>query len=111
MEILRWLAYNVLPVVASIAISVTYIPQIIKTYKVKSVGDISIMFWVLLNVFLGSMFVISLVTFIDTGEWGMLLTQSSNWILALIQFGQIIYYKWFYTGGKIFIDDEWENGY
>lgn len=100
MDILRFLVKSILPMIATTAISVTYVPQIFKTYKVKKVDEISIMFWVLLNIFLASMWLISLVALIDDGNKGMFLTQSSNWFLALIQSGQIVYYKWIYPKRK-----------
>lgn len=92
-EMLRWLAYNILPTIATIAISVTYVPQIIKTHRTKSVNDMSVMFWILLNVFLLCMWTNSLFAFIDSNNVGYFVTQSINWLLAIIQTTQLFMYK------------------
>lgn len=92
-DTLRYFAYNIGPHLATIFITLTYIPQIIKTYKTKNVDGISLWFWILLNLFLVCMWLNSLFSWRDHGNFGFFLTESINFILAIVIFSQIIYYR------------------
>lgn len=92
-DIFRYLAYNVLPHLATLFITLTYLPQIYKTYKTKSVEDISMGFWTLLNLFLICMWTNSIFSWIDSGNFGYFLTETINFGLALVVFSQMIIYK------------------
>jgi uncharacterized protein with PQ loop repeat len=93
MEMLRLFAYNIAPTLATILISITYIPQIVKTYKTKSVEDLSFWFWVILNMFLFCMWTNSLFSLIDSGNVGYFITETINWALAIVVFMQILKYR------------------
>jgi uncharacterized protein with PQ loop repeat len=93
MEMLRFFAYNIAPTLATILISITYIPQIIKTYKTKSVEDLSLLFWVILNMFLLCMWTNSLFSLIDSKNIGYFITETINWGLALVVLIQILKYR------------------
>jgi len=93
MEFLRDIAYVYAPFMASVFVTLTYIPQIVKTHKKKSVEDMSILFWILLNFFLVCMWFNSLFSMIDHNNVGYFITESINFGLALVVFFQIIYYK------------------
>jgi uncharacterized protein with PQ loop repeat len=92
-DLLRHLAYNVLPHFATVFITVTYLPQIYKTWKKKSVEDMSIWFWILLNLFLICMWTNSVFAWIDSGNFGYFMTESVNFGLALVVFAQMIIYR------------------
>lgn len=92
-EALRFFAYNIGPTLATILISITYIPQIIKTYKTKSVKDLSIWFWIILNMFLFCMWTNSLFSLIDSKNIGYFITETINWTLAIVVFVQILIYR------------------
>lgn len=93
LEILRYIAYNVAPTLATIFITVTYLPQIYKTYKTKSVKDLSLAFWIILNMFLLCMWLNSLFSLIDSGNIGYFVTETINWGLAAVVLGQILVYR------------------
>jgi uncharacterized protein with PQ loop repeat len=92
-ELLPVFAYKIAPTAATFLISIAYLPQIIKTFKTKSVGDLSLGFWLLINAFLFCMWSNSLAVLIETGRLGYFITETINWALAAIVLGQILYYR------------------
>lgn len=81
------------PSLATILISIAYLPQIIKTYKTKSVDDLSLGFWVLIVGFLICMVSNATFLLITAAGLGYFLTELANFLLAAVVLGQIIYYK------------------
>lgn len=93
MELFKIWATMIAPVLATILISLTYLPQIIKTYRTKSVKDMSVAFWVLLIGFLICMMSNATYLLITTPNGlGYFLTELANFALAVVVLGQIIYY-------------------
>jgi uncharacterized protein with PQ loop repeat len=92
-EFIRTLAYTVLPTLATIFITITYLPQIYKTHKTKKVDDLALGFWVLLNLFLVCMWTNSLFAWIDSGNLGYFITETINWALAIVVLVQILIYR------------------
>lgn len=93
MELFKIWATMIAPVLATVLISLTYLPQIIKTYRTKSVKDMSVAFWVLLIGFLICMMSNATYLLITTPNGlGYFLTELANFVLAVVVFGQIIYY-------------------
>ena len=81
---------NILSTTGTIALAVSYIPQIITLYKVKSAEGQSISFWVILLISL-----ISLAgnMIVNENPFTVVFPQLLNIALAGIVFGQVIYYK------------------
>jgi uncharacterized protein with PQ loop repeat len=92
-DILRYFAYHIGPPLATILITVTYVPQIIKTFKTKSVEDMSLLFWILLNSFLFCIWINSLFAWIDSGNFGLFMMESINFLLAIIVIIQVLVYR------------------
>lgn len=93
MELLRYFAYSIGPTLSTVFITLTYLPQIIKIHKTKSVEDISVMFWILLNMFLICMWTNSLFSWIDSGNFGYFMAESINFAFAIIVIIQILVYR------------------
>lgn len=80
---------NIITVLASILLAVSYIPQIIKLREIKSVEGISLSFWIILDLTLGCFVYLA----IQSGDVRMLLMQSINLLLAMIVTMQVLRYK------------------
>jgi uncharacterized protein with PQ loop repeat len=91
-EILKFYCLVIAPTLSTILISVAYLPQIIKTFKTKSVKDLSLGFWILINAFLLNMVANATYMLITANAIGYFFTEIANFVLALIVLGQIIYY-------------------
>lgn len=101
MELFKIWATMIAPSLATVLITLTYMPQIIKTYKTKSVKDLSVAFWVLLLGFLVCMVSNATYLFITAPNGlGYLLTEIVNFTLAAVVFGQIVYYTKKNKSGK-----------
>lgn len=83
-------AFVIAPIIASIIIVPAYLPQAIKTQRLKDVSGISIWFWILINIFLFNMWVNSLAAWIYDGRVGYFVTESLNWAFAIWVLGQVI---------------------
>lgn len=83
-------AFVVAPFVASCVIVPAYLPQAIKTQRLKDVSGISIWFWILINVFLFCMWTNSLASWIYDGRLGYFITETLNWAFAIWVLGQCI---------------------
>lgn len=80
---------NIITVLASILLAVSYIPQIIKLRETESVEGISLSFWIILDLTLGCFVYLA----IQSGDVRMLLMQSINLLLAMIVTMQVLRYK------------------
>lgn len=80
---------NIITVLASILLAVSYIPQIIKLRETKSVEGISLSFWIILDLTLACFVYLA----IQSGDVRMLLMQSINLLLAMIVTMQVLRYK------------------
>lgn len=92
-ELFKTLAFSIFPSLATVFITIAYLPQVYKTFKTKSVGDLSLGFWVLINLFLVCMWTNSLASLIYDGRVGYFLTESVNWLFAIIVLVQILVYR------------------
>lgn len=72
---------------------VFYIIQIVKSVKVKSAKGISWIGWSMLNLALLCMFGTALSLYISYGTYGMLVTETANVVLALIELFLILKYR------------------
>lgn len=84
---------NLLPTIAGVILGICYIPQIIKTYKTKNVDNISLSFWIILNIALSLLVVNALAIFITTGVWGYLVTEIFNELLAFVMLVLVAKYR------------------
>jgi uncharacterized protein with PQ loop repeat len=69
---------NYIASIATFFLVIAYLPQVIKTYRTKSVDGISLPFWALINVALTCLLINALFIFIKYGTWGYLLTEVLN---------------------------------
>jgi uncharacterized protein with PQ loop repeat len=84
---------NILPTIAGILLGVTYIPQIMKTYKTKDVSSMSLSFWIILNCALLCLVVNAEVVFLTKGVWGLIATEVFNEGLALVMLIMVLKYR------------------
>jgi uncharacterized protein with PQ loop repeat len=85
---------NVLPTVFGTGfLIIFYIIQIAKSVKVKSAKGISWIGWAMLNLALASMFTASIAVFHYFHTYGMLITESANLVLALVELFLILKYR------------------
>lgn len=80
---------NVITVLASILLALSYVPQIVKIFQTESVEGISLSFWLILDLTLGCFVYLA----IQSGDVRMLLMQSINLLLAMIVTMQVLKYK------------------
>lgn len=92
-ELFMFYAWKVAPTMATILITIAYLPQIIKIKKTRSVKDISLGFWIMINLFLVNMWVNSIAVLMTTDRLGYFITESINFALALVVLIQIIFYS------------------
>lgn len=87
-------ATKIAPVMASILITIAYIPQIWKSHRTKNVEGIALWFWILINLFLVAMVSNALGLFIINGASaiGYLITELINFLFALWQLILVIVY-------------------
>jgi uncharacterized protein with PQ loop repeat len=85
---------NVLPTVFGTGfLIIFYIIQIAKSVKTKTAKGISWIGWTMLNLALLSMFTASVAVFHYFHTYGMLVTESANLVLALIELFLILKYR------------------
>lgn len=80
-------------IVATPALTVSYVPQIVQLYKTKSSEGINTNFWVILNFALAMTTILAVDTYLTTGSIAMLVAQGINLTLALVVLGQVVYYR------------------
>lgn len=86
-------AFKIAPLLASILISIAYLPQIWKTWRTKNVEGVSLWFWIIINAFLFCMWSNSLSSLIYDHRLGYFITETINWLFALIQLILVIVYR------------------
>lgn len=91
--ILKFYCTVIAPTLSTILISIAYIPQIVKTFRTKSVKDLSLGFWILINAFLLNMVANATYLLISAKAIGYFFTEIANFALALVVLGQILYYN------------------
>lgn len=84
---------NYLPILATVFLTICYIPQIYKTAKTKNVESMSVWFWLLLNFALIIMWSNALLIYIETGIYGTLVTECINEFLAMVVLIQVLIYR------------------
>lgn len=85
---------NMLPTIFGTGfLIIFYIIQIAKSVKVKSAKGISWIGWGMLNLALASMFTASIAVFHYFHTYGMLITESANLVLALVELVLILKYR------------------
>lgn len=82
-----------LPILATVFLTICYVPQIAKIHKTKDVTSQSLWFWILLCVALGLMFTNAFMIFNAFGTYGYLITETINLGLALTVLGQVVHYR------------------
>lgn len=84
--------FDLLQLIGGTLLAFSYLPQIHKTYKVKRVDEISLLFWSVLFVGLCLM-EINALHLITLGTWSYAITETFNVLLCGIFLGQVIYYR------------------
>lgn len=84
---------NYLPILATIFLTICYIPQIVKTAKTKDVSSMSVLFWLILNLALLIMWANAVLIFVRTGIYGTVITETLNEGLALVVLIQVLVYR------------------
>lgn len=84
---------NNISIVIGILLAITYIPQIAKLHKTRSIEGVSLLFWIVLSFTLSLALINSLVVFVSTGVWGYMFIEIINVSLALVVLGQVIAIK------------------
>lgn len=93
LDALTFFATVIAPTLSTILISIAYIPQIIKTQKTKSVEDLSIGFWILINGFLICMVANATYLLLTADGLGYFITEIVNLTFALVILIQILIYR------------------
>ena len=93
MEIFKYIATTIAPTLSTILITIAYLPQIVKTYKTKSVKDLSLGFWVLITMFLVCMVTNAAYLLVTANGLGYFITETVNLTFALVIVCQILYYS------------------
>jgi uncharacterized protein with PQ loop repeat len=84
---------DILPMGATFFLTACYLPQIVKTYKIKNVDSMAVSFWVMLNIALTLLLTNAFAIWDLFGTWGYLVTETLNEGLALVTLGQVLYYN------------------
>jgi len=87
------LLLELIPILATVFLTICYVPQIIKIHKTKDVSSQSLMFWILLSIALGLLWTNAFMIFTAFGTFGYLITETLNLGLALVVLGQVISYR------------------
>lgn len=89
----QWLLNNALPLIATVLLAYSYIPQLVKTYRTKSVDDVSPAFWWSISAALALMTVNAAYVFYLTGGYGYLITEIINLSLAVAMLTLVLRYR------------------
>jgi uncharacterized protein with PQ loop repeat len=87
------LLLDVLPLIATVFLTICYLPQIIRNYRTKDVSSMSLTFWILLNIALTCLLTNAFVIFLQFGTYGYLVTEILNEGLAFIVLIQVLKYR------------------
>lgn len=92
-ELFEMWATKIAPSLATIFISIAYLPQILKTLRTKSVEDLSLGFWILINAFLICMVSNATYLLLTADGLGYFITEVINFALAAVVLIQILIYR------------------
>lgn len=84
---------NIVPLVATVFMTLCYLPQIIQTLKTKDVTGISTMFFLLLNIALTLLLINSYLLYLVNGNFGYVVSYMINESLAAIMLILIFKYR------------------
>ena len=86
---------TIFPMIATIGMVYCYIPQIILIQKKKNADSQSIQFWILISIFLLSMFMMNIKIYTSGNSDALfgVISQGANLFLALVILIQTIYFK------------------
>jgi uncharacterized protein with PQ loop repeat len=84
---------DVLPLLATVFLTICYFPQIYRIHKTKDVSSMSLSFWIILNLALTCLLINAFVIFVKFGTYGYLITEILNEGLALTVLVQVIKYR------------------
>ena len=83
---------NYLPIISGIILTISYIPQILTTFRTKDVSGIDKRFWLLITIALGGLAVSTGAVWYYTGTYGNFVTEFVNVSLAFTML--ILVYKY-----------------
>lgn len=84
---------NIIPIVATAFLVICYIPQVVHTFKTKEVEDISLLFFVMLNIALTLLLINSILLYTQNGNFGYVVTYIFNEGLAFTMLVMILKYR------------------
>lgn len=84
---------NIIPMIATIFLVICYLPQIFLTFKSKNVDDISLSFFVMLNIALSLLLINSILLFTQNGNFGYVVTYIFNEGFAAVMLVLILKYR------------------
>ena len=84
---------NIIPLIATVFMTICYLPQLIQTYRTKDVSGISLSFFALLNVALTLLLINSILLYTVNGNFGYVVSYIFNEGFALIMLIMIIKYR------------------
>lgn len=84
---------NHIATIATVFLTICYLPQIVTTFKTKNVSGMTVSFWVLLNLALFCLLINSIFIFIQFGTWGYMVTEILNFGLAFVMLVLVLKYK------------------
>lgn len=87
------LLLELIPILATIFLSICYVPQIYKLHKTKNAESQSLLFWILLSISLSLLWTNAFMIFNKFGTYGYLITETFNLGLALVVLVQVVKYK------------------
>lgn len=80
-------------VLATVVLTISYLPQILALHKNKNAEGISSKFWLILDLSLLMLFILAIDSFLQTGAYSLVIAQSLNLLLALTVTTQVIQLK------------------
>lgn len=90
---MEYFLLNLLPLISGIVLTISYVPQIITTYRTKDVTGIDKRFWILISIALSGLAVSTGAVWYYTGSFGNFITESANAILAIIMLVLVFMYR------------------
>lgn len=84
---------NIIPILATFFLIACYFPQLKKTWQTKEVGDISLAFFVQLNIALTLLLINSILLWTQNGNFGYVVTYIFNEGLAFVMLIMILKYR------------------
>lgn len=87
------LLLELIPLLATVFLTICYVPQIVRNYKTKDVSSISLWFWILLSISLALLWTNAFMIFQAFNTFGYLITETINLGLALVVLVQVVIYR------------------